>query len=140
MHFIIIEPVYSDHMFYVTLFQYSLGRSHKTGFPVNHFIITIEIHMYPLYQLNLFFVATCIRWLYINIPLGVRIRHILRYIMSLLKLKYLLYQLNLFSVTTYFVTLFQYSLKMSHKTGFIVDHVITTTKIIPLSVLYIRSP
>jgi hypothetical protein len=32
--FISITPVFSDHLSYVTLFQHSLGRSHKTGLTV----------------------------------------------------------------------------------------------------------
>jgi hypothetical protein len=31
VHFILIKPALSDHLSYVTLFQCSLGRSHKTG-------------------------------------------------------------------------------------------------------------
>ena len=34
MHFILIKPVLSVHLSYVTLFQCSLGRSHKTGLTV----------------------------------------------------------------------------------------------------------
>ena len=34
MHFILIKPVVIDHMSYVTLFKYSLGRSHKTDLTV----------------------------------------------------------------------------------------------------------
>jgi hypothetical protein len=34
MHFILIKPVFSDHLSYVTLFQCSLERSHKTGLTV----------------------------------------------------------------------------------------------------------
>ena len=30
MHFISIKPVLSDHLYYVTIFDCSLGRSHKT--------------------------------------------------------------------------------------------------------------
>ena len=30
MHFILIKPVFSDHLSYMTLFQSSQGRSHKT--------------------------------------------------------------------------------------------------------------
>jgi hypothetical protein len=34
-HFILIKPVFSDHLCYVTLFQCSLGKSHKTGLTVS---------------------------------------------------------------------------------------------------------
>ena len=34
VHFILIKPVFSDHLSYVTLFQCSLGRSHKTRLTV----------------------------------------------------------------------------------------------------------
>ena len=37
MHFILIKPVFSDHLSYVTLFQSSQGRSHKTGLTVELF-------------------------------------------------------------------------------------------------------
>ena len=32
VHFILIKPVFSDHLSYVTLFQYSCGGSQKTGY------------------------------------------------------------------------------------------------------------
>ena len=32
MHFILIKPVFIDHLSYVTLFQCSHGRSYKIGF------------------------------------------------------------------------------------------------------------
>jgi hypothetical protein len=34
VHYILIKPVLSDHLSYVTLFQCSLGRLHKTGLAV----------------------------------------------------------------------------------------------------------
>jgi len=37
VHFILIKPVLSDHLSYVTLCQCSIGMSHKTGFTIYHF-------------------------------------------------------------------------------------------------------
>ena len=34
MHFILVKPVFSDHLSYVTIFQCSIGGSHKTGLTV----------------------------------------------------------------------------------------------------------
>jgi hypothetical protein len=34
VHFILIKPVFIDHLSYVTLFQCSPGRSHKNGLSV----------------------------------------------------------------------------------------------------------
>jgi hypothetical protein len=44
VHFILIKPVSSDHLSYVTLFQCSFGRSHMTGLTVqyNRFIEVIS--------------------------------------------------------------------------------------------------
>ena len=38
MHFISIIPVLSDHLSYVTIFQYSHGRSYKTGLAEHCFL------------------------------------------------------------------------------------------------------
>jgi len=38
VHFILIKPVLSDHLSYVTLFQRSLGRSHNMGLTVLKFV------------------------------------------------------------------------------------------------------
>jgi len=34
VQFILNKPVFIDHLSYVTIFQYSLGKSHKTGLTV----------------------------------------------------------------------------------------------------------
>jgi hypothetical protein len=36
VHLILIKPVLSDHLSYVTPFEYSLERSHKTGLTVHN--------------------------------------------------------------------------------------------------------
>jgi hypothetical protein len=38
VHFILINPVFSDHLSYMTLFQSSHGRSHKTGLSVLYIV------------------------------------------------------------------------------------------------------
>ena len=59
MHFTLIKPLFSDHLFYVTLFQCSLGRSHKTCVTVvicmhaPHAIIAFDLGFVP------FFNSTC---------------------------------------------------------------------------------
>jgi hypothetical protein len=35
VHLILIKPVVSNHLSYVTIFQCTLGRSHKTGLTVD---------------------------------------------------------------------------------------------------------
>ena len=50
MNFISIKPILSDHLFYVTIFHCSLGRSHKTGLTVIKELmkakITVSIECY----------------------------------------------------------------------------------------------
>ena len=50
LHFILIKPVFRDHMSYVTLFQCSLWRSHKTG------LIVVETVCKLFFSLCLFIV------------------------------------------------------------------------------------
>jgi hypothetical protein len=56
VHFIlrVIKPVFSDRLSYVTLFQCSLGRPHKTGFTAHFFFSPppiIDLYMiYVMYN------------------------------------------------------------------------------------------
>jgi hypothetical protein len=46
VHFILIKPVLSDHLSYVTIFHCSFGRSHKTGLTViTHFCMSIDLQL-----------------------------------------------------------------------------------------------
>ena len=59
MHCILTKPVFSDHLCYVTIFQCSLGKSHKTG--LNVFLILyvfcVVSHYLSLFVLS--FVLWC---------------------------------------------------------------------------------
>ena len=42
VHFILIKPVLSNHLSYLTLFLCSLGRSHKTGLTVLQYNLSVQ--------------------------------------------------------------------------------------------------
>ena len=57
VHCILTKPVFSDHLCYVTIFQCSLGKSHKTGLSV-FFIFSVFLWC-PIICLYLFWVSCC---------------------------------------------------------------------------------
>jgi hypothetical protein len=57
VHFISIKPVFSNHLSYVTLFQCSHGRLHKTGLTVvEYFVFRAYLisYMHPCFCENVF--------------------------------------------------------------------------------------
>jgi len=46
VQFMLLKPVFSNHLSYVTIFQFSLGRSHKTGLTIC--VNTIELSYFLL--------------------------------------------------------------------------------------------
>jgi hypothetical protein len=107
VHFIIIKPVFSDHLFYVTLFQCFPGRSHKTGLTCTKWppVLCDHISMFPWKvtqdRLDLYLVTTCLMWPYFNVPLESHTRQ----------------AWPVFSDHLSYVTLFQCSPGRSNKTG-----------------------
>ena len=91
MHCIWTKPVFSDHLCYVTIFQCSFGKSHKTGLSV--FLI------FPG-----FFLWCPIIWLYLFWVSCYDVRYDFQFILTFSYLTHVLFTLFLFAYATWCLT------------------------------------